>query len=105
MEQPNLAYIKKLSGGDSEFENKILSILKEEFPIEYEVYENGISSMDYKATAEIVHKLKHKISILGLEKGYKIATEYENNLNNSNIELALEFDNVMKSITTYLKGV
>jgi hypothetical protein len=35
-----------------------------------------------------VHKLKHKISILGLEKSYYIAEEYESDQNNStNLEI------------------
>ena len=34
MNKPNLTYINKLSGGDKAFEEKIISIIKEEFPIE-----------------------------------------------------------------------
>ena len=105
MEEPNLSYIKKLSGGDTIFENKIISILKEEFPVECESYENSIKSNDFEAATEIVHKIKHKISILGLEKSYNVAVEHEENLNNRKMTLSSEFDNVLKIITTYLKGV
>jgi len=105
MEKPNLSYIKKLSSGDIIFENKIISILKEEFPVECESYENSINSDDFEAAAEMVHKIKHKISILGLEKSYNVAVEHEKNLNNRSKTFASEFDNVLKIITTYLKGV
>lgn len=105
MDEPNLTYIKKLSGGDTVFEDKIISILKEEFPIEKESYDNSINSNNYEAAAEVVHKLKHKISILGLEKSYNVAVEHEKNLNNSSKNLTTEFNNVLKIITTYLKEV
>ena len=103
VDKPNLNYIKKLSGGDTIFEEKIISILKEEFPIEKESYENSIKSNDFAAATEIVHKMKHKISILGLEKSYNIVTEYEKNLNEGNNILALEFKLILDIITTYLK--
>lgn len=105
MEKPNISYIKKLSDGDKIFEEKIISILKKEFLIEKEIYEKSINVRDFKQTAEIVHKIKHKISILGLEKGYNIANEYESNLNGKCDALTLEFRNILTIITTYLKGV
>jgi hypothetical protein len=46
---------------------------------------------------QAVHKLKHKISILGLEKSYYIAEEYENNLNDSLIILQIEFEAILKN--------
>ena len=49
-------------------------------PIEKEVYFTNIKSKNNKLTAEIVHKLKHKISILGLEKSYQTAIDFEEDL-------------------------
>jgi len=71
MEQPNLNYIRKLSGGDTDFEKQLFEVLKKEFPIERELFKNSIESDQFYEAAEIVHKLKHKFSILGLEKGYQ----------------------------------
>lgn len=105
MEKPNLSYVKKLSNGDIDFKLKIISILKREFVIEREIYENSIKIKDFKQTAEIVHKIKHKISILGLEKGFEVATAYENNLNVKSDKLTLEFKNILDIITQYLKEV
>jgi HPt (histidine-containing phosphotransfer) domain-containing protein len=102
MEQPNLNYIKSMSDGDKSFENKLISIIKEEYPQEKIVYQKNINSNNYKATAEIVHKLKHKISILGLVKGYNVATDFENNLKDDNILLKEEFEAVLDQITKYL---
>mgnify|MGYP000169438902 CR=1 FL=1 len=38
MEQPNLLYIKTLSKGDRSFEEKIINIIKVEFPVEKKKY-------------------------------------------------------------------
>ena len=102
MEQPNLNYIYKLSGGDEAFEAQLITVLKKEFPLEKEQFRHSIEANALSETAEIVHKLKHKFSILGLEKGYQIAVEYENNLNNNNKSLTLEFSKVLNAISKYL---
>ncbi|AOW20495.1 histidine kinase [Urechidicola croceus] len=102
MENPNLNYIDELSGGDIEFKNKLISIIKEEFPKEKELYYKLLGLQDYKLVAEIVHKLKHKISILGLEKSYNVATNYENNLKLGNPNLKDQFDVIMMTISNYL---
>jgi hypothetical protein len=45
--------------------------------------------------AQSVHKLKHKISILGLEKSY-LAEEYESNLKNNSTNLHSDFESILK---------
>ena len=77
-EQPNLSYIHQLSGRDPVFEEKLISIIKKEFPEEKARYFKHLEEKNYKLTAEDVHKLKHKISILGLEASYYLAENYEN---------------------------
>ena len=85
MEKPNLSYINELSGGDEAFKNKLITIIKKEFPEEKEVYFKNFKAKNFKASAENVHKLKHKISILGLEKSYKhLLWIMKNNLKGSN---------------------
>ena len=103
METPNLSYIKSMSGDDTSFEQKLITIIKSEFPEEKKVYFNNIASKKYKLTAENVHKLKHKISILGLEKSYEIAVAYENNLLEGSTELQEEFESILSIITEYLQ--
>jgi len=102
-ELPNLSYINELSGGDLSFEEKILSVIKKEFPEEKNIYYQNLKEKKYKEVAENVHKLKHKISILGLENGYSIAVEYENNLlDNSNLTLKEEFESILQNMTQFL---
>jgi HPt (histidine-containing phosphotransfer) domain-containing protein len=103
MEQPNKSYINSLSGGDKVFEQKLINIIKNEFPDEKEVYFNNLAEKKYKNAAGNVHKLKHKISILGLEKSYETAVAFENNLLEGSSELQNEFESILIIITNYLQ--
>jgi hypothetical protein len=103
MEQPNLNYINSLSDNDKAFEKKLLNIIQTEFPLEKQTYVDCVNSKNHKLTAEIVHKLKHKISILGLEKSYETAVAFEHNLLEGNFTLQNEFEAILTIITNYLK--
>jgi hypothetical protein len=103
MEKPNLSYIQSMSGGDKAFEKKLINIIKTEFPLEKEEYFNNYNAKNFKLTADNVHKLKHKISILGLEKSYEIAVAFENNLLEGETALNQEFESILMSITNYLQ--
>jgi HPt (histidine-containing phosphotransfer) domain-containing protein len=102
MEEPNLKYIHDLSGGVKGFENKLLDIIKAEFPDEKEIYNKNIGLKNFNEAADNVHKLKHKISIFGLEKSYELAVVHENALREGNDSLQTEFDSVLNKISKYL---
>lgn len=103
MEHPNLTYINALSGGDDAFKSKLISIVKKEFPEEKAVYFKNFEAKNFKATAENVHKLKHKISILGLEESYKIAEDFEDRLKENNVFGYETFNAILQNITDYLE--
>ncbi|MDO5981076.1 Hpt domain-containing protein [Flavivirga spongiicola] len=105
IEQPNLSYINTLSGGDEAFKEKLITIIKREFPDEKEVYFKNIEAKNFKESAENVHKLKHKISILGLEKSYAIAADFENNLKDHSVVGKAEFDTILQLITDFLETI
>ena len=102
MEQPNFSYIDQLSRGDDVFKQKLLDIIKIEFPEEKAIYLKNIESRKFKEAAENVHKLKHKISILGLEKSFVVATNFENNLIESSDLGREEFEDVLEVMTNFL---
>ena len=104
-ERPNLLYIKKLAGEDKAFEEKFIAIIKAEFPLEQKEYLSYVESKRYKETSEIVHKLKHKLNILGLEKSYKLAVQYEEDLNNANTKLENDFKIILKNIEDFIKTI
>ncbi len=106
MEQkPNLNYIKELSGDDIEFEMKFISVLKEEIPLERKEYQKAIDANKFKETAEIVHKLKHKLNILSLTEDYKLAVLYEEDLKKGDDKLKDKFLTILEKIDTYTKKI
>lgn len=102
MEQPNLKYINELSGENLEFKIKIISVLKKELAEEISVYASEFKNGNYLLAAQSVHKLKHKISILSLKKGYYIAEEYENNLKSNSTKLDVDFINILKNMQEFV---
>ncbi|MBW2962821.1 Hpt domain-containing protein [Mesonia aestuariivivens] len=104
-EQPNFSYINQLSGGDKAFESKLIAIVKREFPEEVKEYQQYLYEKKYEIAADSVHKIKHKISILGLELSYQLAIDYENDLRNEDLSKKNEFDEVLNAITSFIKEI
>ena len=102
MEQPNQSYIDSLSGDDKAFKQKLIDIIKREFPEEKQIYFDNYNAKNYKLAADNVHKLKHKISILGLEKGYEVAVAYELSLEDGKSDEKEQFEAILATITKYL---
>jgi len=105
MEKPNQSYINSLSGNDDDFKQKLINIIKKEYPEEKQEYYNNYNAKKFKLAASNVHKLKHKISILGLEKSYEVAVAYEENLLEGNSDLNEDFEAILTNITNYLKTI
>lgn len=104
-EKPNLNYIQQLSGGDKDFENELLQVLKKELPAEIETYSNALKEANFKMAAEVVHKIKHKISILGLDNSYQIAIDYEEELKKNSINLQNKFEIILTSMINFINEV
>jgi len=102
MEQPNIVYIDQLSGDNLEFRTKMIGILKKELPEEIAVYRKDLKAGNLLLAAQSVHKLKHKISILGLEKSYYIAEEFEDNLKSNSLELDSDFETILKVMQEFV---
>jgi HPt (histidine-containing phosphotransfer) domain-containing protein len=105
MEKPNLDYIEKLARSDDSLRNKLITVLKIEFPEEKKEYYKSLKNKNFKQIEENVHRLKHKISILGLEKSYTIANEFEHNLRELNLDRVDDFDQILIAISSYLKTI
>jgi HPt (histidine-containing phosphotransfer) domain-containing protein len=102
MEIPNLSFIKEIAGNDEAFQNSILEIIKKEFPEEVSLFKTNFLQKKYKEAANDVHKIKHKISLLGLEEGLEIATDFENELIKGEIKLHHNFLEILNKIHVYL---
>lgn len=105
METPNFSYLKSFSGGDKVFEEKILNVIKMEFPEERDTYLNNNTANNFDLSSNNVHKLKHKLSILGLEKGYALASQHEINLTEGNNSLHEDFNAILNTMTAFLDKI
>jgi HPt (histidine-containing phosphotransfer) domain-containing protein len=103
MEQPNNNYIDQLSGDNLEFKAKMIAILKRELPEEIAIYHDQLQNNDLSEAAQCVHKLKHKISILGLEKSYYIAEQFEEHLKNKSTVLQSDFEAILKVMQQFVQ--
>ena len=103
MEKPNTSYIDQLSGDNLEFKQKMIDILKRELPEEIEMYQNQMQNSNFLLAADSVHKLKHKVSILGLEKSYYLAETFEENLKNSSTHLQNDFEAILKAMHKFVE--
>jgi len=95
MEQPNLNYINDLAGDDNDFRAKLVGVIKSELPIEIAEYQSSINNNNYVKAVGHVHKLKHKISVMGMEESYHFAEQFENELKENNSNRANEFTEIL----------
>ena len=107
MEQPNLEYIEQLARGDDSIKKTLIEVIKTEFPGEVNDYYTSIKIKDFKKIEDNVHRIKHKFSILGLDKSYHKANEFEHNLREHQLNLKehQDFDKILTVISEYLKTI
>lgn len=105
MEEPNLSYIKNLSKGEISFEMEILNVLKEELQDDINSYYDYFDRKNLKQTKLFVHRIKHKMGILGLEKSYEITNRFEKSLSNSDIKDQIYFESMLPIMINFLKTV
>jgi len=105
-ETPNLSYVVELVGtSDFNFEQKFVAILKQEFTWDLGKYLYHIKQEEPRAAAEIVHKLKHKLSVLGMKESFKLANAHQEKLEIGNTDLDADFKRILKIVDTFLKTV
>jgi hypothetical protein len=104
-EVPNLSYVFSLVKDDLEFRNKFLAIIKREFPMELEKYLLHMSKDEPRAAAELVHKLKYRISALGMEKSFQLTENHEERLHIGDTSLDFDFRIILKKIVAFLEKI
>lgn len=105
MEQANFSYIDVLSDGDNSFKQKLIEIVKNELPGEIKIYEQNMTNLKFQDAAENVHKLKHKISILGMEESYQVAVNYEENLKKNSLDLRESFEKILMQMIQFINKI
>ena len=104
-EVPNLSYVFSLVKNDFEFKNKFLAIIKSEFPMELERYLFHMRRDEPRAAAELVHKLKYRISALGMNKSFELTENHEERLHVADTSLDLAFRRILKKIVAFLENI
>lgn len=107
MEKPNLEYIAQLARGEESVRNTLINVIKTEFPSEKKEYYDSLETKDFKKIEDIVHRIKHKFSILGLETSYAKANEFEQSLREHqlNMNQKTDFEEILVTISDYLKTI
>ncbi|WP_396635034.1 Hpt domain-containing protein [Maribacter sp. R86514] len=105
IDQPNLKYVDELAGDDAAFRGQFIDIIKSEFPVEKQEYFEFVESSKDREAAEMVHKLKHKFNILGMENAYRLAVAYEMELLDGKRDIKSKFDEVLEIIEQYIKTI
>lgn len=105
LEQPNLNYINELAGNDVSFRNKLIQTIKRELPEEVATYNACLQDGNFRATAAAVHKLKHKISVMGLERSYTFAETFEAELLVENTQGADAFEKILKCMLDFVDSL
>lgn len=98
----NLVYIDKLANGDENFKMRLIQVIKAELPVEIDVYNTYITDRNYTSAAGMVHKIKHKIIVLGLDNCYTIAEKHEQNLKNNSCHLNSKFEEIINNMLAYI---
>lgn len=105
MELPNTSYLDQLCGDDEVFRAKLIAIIKQELPSEINAYNENLQQENFKKAADVVHKLKHKVSILGLEKSYYIAEQFEVDLKQGSTTLQNEFEKTLAAMQDFVSDL
>lgn len=102
MEQPNCSYIDEISGDDLEFRNTLIGIMKAEWPQEVDEYRGNFNDSAFAKAALNVHKIKHKLGMVGLVKDYALAVQFENDLKKGKTEKTEEFEAVLNKVSDFI---
>lgn len=105
MEEPNLNYIKDLAGDDLVFQNQFIDIIRTELPLEVMQYNDNINNHRLREASEDVHKIKHKINILGLNDSYKVAHGHEEELRDGNAGKQSDFITILVVMQKFINTI
>ncbi|MRI00608.1 Hpt domain-containing protein [Kriegella sp. EG-1] len=102
-EFPNMDYVIHLGGTDFDFERKFIAILKKEFTWQLGNYLYHIKKDEPRAAAEVVHKIKFKFSVLGMNHAFTFSEYYEEQLHVGNMALDEDFKKCLRKVNEFLK--
>ena len=103
METPTLDYLNSMANGDDVFIQEILGVIQEELPVEHDEYCNHIDGENWEGAADLVHKIKHKFTIFGLESSVALANRHEKDLRDKSPVFHNQFNDLIDLIRKFVK--
>ncbi len=103
IEKPNLNYINEIANGNKKTKERLITIIKKEFPDEEKEFMINYKANRLIKAAENIHKIKHKINLLGLQESYEIAEKFEEELKKGIVKNFNNFTIILQTIRIYLK--
>jgi hypothetical protein len=100
--QPNFDYFHQLARGDEAFLQELKLVMIKELPQEKHNYALCIAAENLAGAAAMVHKMKHKVGLLGMKEAYEQVQIYENALRDGDQPDSLEFEEIIEAIFTFL---
>ena len=101
--KPNLDQVDLICGKNMVYRKRLLNVIKRELFLEAANYKENFKSGNFMECSENVHKLRHKISILGLEDAYYFALTYEEDLRIFNISKSEVFEIILNDMISFTK--
>lgn len=83
---------------------RIIKIILNELPKDFDLYHYALSLNNYFWAAEIVHRIKQKISFLQMNESLKLADKHEIELREGNTTYVEEFNEIVNKILKFLEN-
>lgn len=77
LEDIDLSYLKKVSGGNQEFINEMINTFLDAIPKSLDEIRGNVTSKDWQGLAKAVHKIKPSLTMMGLAKSRDLAATIE----------------------------
>lgn len=71
--EPTFGYLDELSDNNVEFKMKIITIILNELPKDFNLYHYALDLKNYHWAAEITHRMKQKIAFLQMSDSLKLS--------------------------------
>ncbi len=102
--QPTFSYLDQLSGGNPEFKKRIIKIILNELPKDFDLYHYATELKNYHWAAEIVHRINQKIAFLQMAESLKLADKHESLLREGKTTYLNEFNEIVNKILNFLEN-
>jgi len=96
------SHIELICKDDTECLASFRSVMSMELPGERQLLVEAVKTQDYKLAATVVHKIKHKFSLVEMSTAYRFSVSYEKELSEGNIARQNLLDSYMDELFLFI---